>query len=321
MISMNLRGKLLILIALALLITSIGLVYGKTWIGNWYSRQGRQEWYKKNYEGAQGLFSKSLEYRDSTVDTTILFQIFVSQGQFDEGSTLLEELSRKYPRNFARMVMLSDLYYLQKACLKSRTWAEKAALESPKDAQGWRAVGSSYFCEQDFEKAGEFYQMAIDLDPQLAPALNGLAIVLLSTPPFGERLEEAIDLWDRAIAADPTFTKPYINAGQEIRIFTNNYRRTIDYFEQFFVYKDKDLAIDPDTYEAQVLKAYFNLGLSYSKLNEYVKACPNLKEFFSMLDSDTTLKSSTLLAPFFSNSASEANLNELRGIYQSQCVG
>lgn len=76
----------------------------------------------------------------------------------------------------------------------------------PNDAWNWVVLGNLYIREKGDPETGErFLRKALEIDPNDAWALNSLAVGYQKR---GE-IQQAVEYFDRAIAANPTFVNPY----------------------------------------------------------------------------------------------------------------
>lgn len=82
----------------------------------------------------------------------------------------------------------------------------EALLINPRDAWGWVVLGNLYTRKKaDKDTAEKFFRKALEISPNDPWALNSLAAVYCERG----RMDEAMRLFDRAIAADPEFANPY----------------------------------------------------------------------------------------------------------------
>ena len=126
---------------------------------------------------------------------------------------------------------------------------------NPKYAKAYRNRGNVHFKLNQYEKAIEDYKKAMGLNPNLAEAYNnrGLAYHKLN------QYEEAIKDYKKAIELDPRGANAYYNRG-------NAYRGLNQYEEAI---KDYKKAIELDPRDAN---AYYNRGNAYRDLNKHEEA-------------------------------------------------
>lgn len=82
---------------------------------------------------------------------------------------------------------------------------EKKLEDNPKDAEGWRMLGWSYYRTERFADAAKAYRRATEIDPNSADGWSALGEVLvLSAPPTGPAAvpDEAVAAFNRALAID-----------------------------------------------------------------------------------------------------------------------
>ena len=130
-----------------------------------------------------------------------------------------------------------------------------APMVSAETAEEWFDKGVIYFRLEEYQKAIECFDKAIERDPNDADAyiLRGLAYHGL------EQYERAIEDYDKAIELDPNDAVPYYIRGNAY-YYLKQYERAIE---------DSDKAIGLDPNDAY---AYYIRGVAYANLKQYERA-------------------------------------------------
>ena len=120
-------------------------------------------------------------------------------------------------------------------------------------------IGLSHYESERDHDAIQFYERALEIDPQYAYAYNnkGLSLSRLG------RYEEAIAELDKALEIDPNALKAYYNKGLALS--------HLERYEEAIAEFDKALGID-----ANALNIYYNKGLALSHLERYEEAIAEL---------------------------------------------
>ncbi len=133
------------------------------------------------------------------------------------------------------------------------------------DFSYFNLVGTLYTKVKDFNKAIEYYDLALQFKPNLAEAHNGKAVCYEGLG----NINEAINSYRIAIKADPKFALAYENLAG---ILFNQQKND----EAIKIY-EKALILNP-----QNAKTYCNLGGAYSNLNKLDKAFKYLNKAIEM---------------------------------------
>jgi tetratricopeptide (TPR) repeat protein len=113
----------------------------------------------------------------------------------------------------------------------------------------------------DYQQAIEYYQQALELDPEYCDAMDNIGLDLK----YLGRTEESIDWYLRSIEVLPTNDVAYLG-------LANAYRQLENYAEAAAAYK-KLIEIAPENPEG-----YFGLGLTHFSVEQYQDSLDALKE-------------------------------------------
>jgi tetratricopeptide (TPR) repeat protein len=140
--------------------------------------------------------------------------------------------------------------------------------------------------DQDFEKALEFYNKAVEAAPEYAPSYVGVAQVLRGQNKFQEaipNLEKALSLKPDYGQARELLAKIYLNLGQQ-ESRKQSFKTAAEYYE-------KTLTV-PGIDQLARLKAetHYILGITYVNLRNFQKSIDNLLKFTGYPEAQTQLK-------------------------------
>jgi arylsulfatase A-like enzyme/Flp pilus assembly protein TadD len=90
---------------------------------------------------------------------------------------------------------------------------------------------------EDHARAVETFQRAVELDPQLASAYNGLG----GAYKISGQLDEAIAAWEKSLELNPDYDFPIYNLGVT-HLQKGNKKRALEYFEKYLMLKSQNLS-------------------------------------------------------------------------------
>jgi superkiller protein 3 len=137
---------------------------------------------------------------------------------------------------------------------------QKAIDINPNDAAAYNNMGLAYDYLQNYDEAIRCFQKAIAIDPNSVNAYYNMGIAYYNLGNY----REAIRCYKKAIAIDPNDAAAYNNMGSA-------YADLEDYREAIRCYK-KAIAIDPNDAAAYYNAAYYNMGNAYANLEDYREA-------------------------------------------------
>jgi tetratricopeptide (TPR) repeat protein len=194
-----------------------------------------------NYDKAIGIFQRVLELQPSLHSARRdLAMVYVEKGDVDNATDHLVEVLRV----------------------------------DPKDAWSWVVLANLYIREKRDPETGErFLRRALELKPDDAWALNSLAAVAREQG----RSDEAAQLFDRAIAANPEFANPYYGKAMLLQRGgrTDDALKALD--QLFGRAKSQDTRSQPVYENARKLFVELQVGLAEKQHSEAFKAVQNYK--------------------------------------------
>ncbi|MCS7263978.1 MAG: tetratricopeptide repeat protein [Armatimonadetes bacterium] len=193
-----------------------------------YLQDARQAMDRQDWQKAESLLRKATEVDPANGEAwQLLVMVLVRQNRWDDAEKLAGKISDKKAKVEA-LLALADIAYLQ------RNW----------------------------EKAEEFYEQVIKLDPNNATALNNYGYMLAE---LGERLDEAEKMINKAIKIQPNEPAFWDSLGW-VYFQRGDYKKAIQWVE-------KAVKAQPNDAELR-----YHLGMIYWKLGEREKAIKELKE-------------------------------------------
>jgi len=139
----------------------------------------------------------------------------------------------------------------------------------------------------DLERSRGFFEQALALDPESAPAVAGLSNYFASAAarnlirPFETHFEHALRLSRRALALDPSLAIPHVHFGVQAMYLDDDWRRAGEEFREA-------VALDPDYAEARrflgvYLGAMGRTQEAIAELRETVRREPSIAIFRNSL--------------------------------------
>lgn len=215
------------------------------------------------------------------------------QREYDDLKRQMEELKRNY--NSA-----SDE---QKAELKKEAAQNNKYFDAVQELE----KGNSFYQQKNFAKALEFYNLAIQLNPNLAEAFNSRGVIFFEL----NQLAEAVQNYNSAIQLKPTFAQAlnnrgnaysalgeYQNALQDLQAAVKLSDNTAEIHNNlgtvYYSLKKYDDAVAEYTKAIQLnanyAEAYYNRGAAYYVLKKYVDALPDAKRALDLNPADSATK-------------------------------
>lgn len=141
--------------------------------------------------------------------------------------------------------------------------------ENELTAWDYLSKGNRAYDENEYDKAIEYYNKAIELDPDFADAYNNRGIAYRRK---GE-CAKAIEDYNKAIELDPDYSEAYYNRGRAYR-YLKEYDKAIEDYS-------KAIELNPEDAEA-----YNSRGVAYADLKEYGKAIEDFSKAIELNPED-----------------------------------
>jgi cellulose synthase operon protein C len=134
---------------------------------------------------------------------------------------------------------------------------QNAIKDNPREPSFYVLIGEVYEAKQDWDRAKQYYQKALEISPQNAVASNNLAYVMMQT---GGNVDVALSLAQTARRADPESPNAADTLGW-IFYQKGAYKSAIDLFQEALKLGQK--AKTPDN-----ANVHYHLGLAYQKVDK-----------------------------------------------------
>ena len=134
---------------------------------------------------------------------------------------------------------------------------QNASKDNPREPSFYVLIGEVYEAKQDWDRAKQYYQKALEISPQNAVASNNLAYVMMQT---GGNVDVALSLAQTARRADPESPNAADTLGW-IFYQKGAYKSAIDLFQEALKLGQK--AKTPDN-----ANVHYHLGLAYQKVDK-----------------------------------------------------
>ncbi len=121
--------------------------------------------------------------------------------------------------------------------------------------------GVDYIDVGEYEKAIEYFDKAIELNPNYPTAFYSRGIAYMNLGQY----ERAIEEFNEAITHDPNYVVAYYNRGVAYA-FLNQYERAIEDYNKALELNPNYETLDP------IYEAYYNRGVAYAFLKQYERA-------------------------------------------------
>ncbi len=185
-------------------------------------------------------------YRENPEDYGITSSygfLLLKQGELDEGIAVLEKALEIVDYDPDVWTNLGSAYNQRREYIKAMDCYGRAIALDSTDALIYNNLGFLHFSiflqtrkKEDHDRAEESYRKAIELDPALVSAYNGLGGAFKA----GGRVDEAIAAWEKAVELAPDFDFPIYNLGVA-HLEKGNKTRALKYFERYLVLKEDEL--------------------------------------------------------------------------------
>jgi len=196
--------------------------------------------------------------KDFTPAYVYLSQTLMAQGRADDAVRTLDEGVRDNPGNYALLSTLGTLLVMNRMDDRAEAVLDKALTLIDFDPDAWNNLGGVRMRKGDFDKALECFDRAVSLDATFALAYSNIGMVRM-TLYFGQGrnpddLALAVGNLRRAVSLDPGLI-PALRALGAASMTSGNVDEAIDAWEKAVAANPKD---DFSTYNLGL--AYFNKG-------------------------------------------------------------
>jgi tetratricopeptide (TPR) repeat protein len=153
--------------------------------------------------------------------------LYMTQGSWDKAARELQIAFDMNPQLDPVLTSLAQVYAEQKKYASAIALCDSRIKNNPRDAFAYNVKGVIYEAQNDLQRAGEFFQKAIDIQPLWAKPHNNLVRTLVGQG----KTAQAVTNLEAAIKANPAVVGPYLSLGQ-IYEQTGEYKKAIQVYER-----------------------------------------------------------------------------------------
>lgn len=135
---------------------------------------------------------------------------FMQQGDYSNATLVLKKALEQAPGNIDLQNDLLFNYYLSQDYGKAMELGKKLTSEPGADIRSYQVLGLTYRNIEEIKECERLYRAGIKAYPNSGVLYNEYGELLWSR----KKLEEAIDQWEKGIAADPNYSGNYYNAAK-----------------------------------------------------------------------------------------------------------
>jgi tetratricopeptide (TPR) repeat protein len=139
----------------------------------------------------------------------------------------------------------------------------------PNHVKAYNSMGNAYDDLENYQEAIRCFQKAVNIDPNYAFPYNNMGITYYNLKNY----LEAIRCYQKAVNIDPNYAEPYNNMGNAYDAL-ENHREAIRYYK-------KAVAIKPNYSDA-----YYNMGTTYRDLGNRTEYIKNFQQAARLGDKD-----------------------------------
>ncbi len=196
---------------------------------------------------------------------TVLFDHRQSQQDMNSAEASFEKSVQLDKHNADAAIKLCRLQAAKGAINEAIAFCQRAIENNPGDATFYVLIGQLYELKQDWDKAKEAYQKALEINPQHPLAANNLAYIMLQT---GGNPDLAMPLAETARRGTPDSPQAADTMG--LALYQKGaYRSAIILFQQALQLAEKQKSPDNPA-------VHFHLGLAYEKVGRTMLARQHL---------------------------------------------
>lgn len=145
-----------------------------------YATRGTILAYQNKLDQAVESINRSLTIKDEPVVRSLLADIYIRQGRWDEALKNYDEAVKAAPKNPNLRIKYGSLLLLRGNVDLAIEHLDQAVILSPGNAEAWLRRGDAYYEKKDWQQAGVSYQQTVALSPVRYPdAYIGLGQVLI----------------------------------------------------------------------------------------------------------------------------------------------
>ena len=187
-------------------------------------------------EKALALLEEGYKHNPENFDIVTAYGMLLSEsGELDRGIDILQKGLAMLDFDPKVWDLLGIAYWRKGDEQKALEHYRKALALDPNSAKTYSNLGALYFSKSmktqdqtDYNRAMEYFKKAIGYDPSLVVAYRGLGLGYKAVG----RIGDAIDVWEKARAIDPSDDFIILNLGKA-HLERNNKASALEYFEHY----------------------------------------------------------------------------------------
>ena len=211
--------------------------------------------HEKRWEDAISAYRTAYQHDPTLVEA--LYNLAQAYRRTGDTTAAREQMERFQERKAA----LDPLHQLLGALQRTQDPTERAQILTN--------IGRRYLKDGNYEKAVREYQKALGMNPQLAPAYNGIGIAYTML----ERYSAAIDAQQKALALQPNFVEAHAGLGL-VYLRQNNTASALKHYRQA-------VALDP-----QFLEAHQKIAMILLNQGSYAAAAETYQTIIALKPDD-----------------------------------
>ncbi|ULQ51279.1 tetratricopeptide repeat protein [Flavihumibacter fluvii] len=163
------------------------------------------------------LVSTSIFAQEDVKSLQLKARNFMQQGDYPNATLVLNKAIQQAPENLDLQNDLLFNYYLAQDYSRAMELGKKLTSQPNADIRSYQLLGLTYRNIEEVKECERLYKTGIKAYPNSGVLYNEYGEYLWSR----KKLEEAIDWWEKGIAADPNYSGNYYNAAKYYYLTTD----------------------------------------------------------------------------------------------------
>jgi tetratricopeptide (TPR) repeat protein len=185
-------------------------------------------------------------------------KVLMNQGEYEDATTVFNQLATQFPTYTTAKKDVVFLNYLKRDFAKAIDEGKILVATNDADEQSFQILGLSYKAIAQYKEANQLYKAALKKYPNSGMLYCELAEVYA----LENKLNEAINFWEKGIEVDPNYSSNYYNACQYYAT-TNKHFWAAIYGELFL--NIESFSVRGAAIKSIVLDSYKKLALVQTK--------------------------------------------------------
>ncbi len=214
---------------------------------------------------AAQCLQKSIQIEETLVDYISLIELLKDMKRYDDALKVANIMLLKYSNEYDAFLSVGNLLSNTKSFSKAIDYYQKAIQIDPNKTQAYNNIGVAYKETMQEAKALTAYQKALELNPNDAAAHNNIGNLLRNMNEF----DSAIEHLKKSITINPSYADAYSNLGAVYKE-AKEYEKAYGYYEQAIKLNPKHT------------NANFDMALIELSRGEYESAWPKYEHRLKM---------------------------------------